>query len=96
VVQVSDGQAAAELARLLADSGRSAADSRRHQQRLDELASEPRFLEQFAGRWVALSDGGILAESSLDELLGKIAGAGAQRDDVAIRFVEGPGRVLIL
>ena len=57
----------------------------------------PRLIDAYPDQWVAVSQGTVLAHGpSLEQLLEKVDGAGVDRSEVIVRFIERTQRTVIL
>ncbi len=77
-----------------------ALDELRQAKRSGEVLSseQPRFLEEYLRRWVALHDGQVIASAeTLDDLLARVDEVDpASRSHILVRFIDDTQQTLIL
>jgi hypothetical protein len=87
----------AELLRLIGDPEQTARALRRFHRAAQALSSDdPRFIDRYDQKWVAVHGRDVIAAETLEQLLRDIDDAQIPRGEVVVRYIDRNERVLIL
>lgn len=97
VLTTASPERAEELRQLIGDPADVAAGLARLRESGHMFSSDqPRLIDKYVGRWIAVFDGRIVDAESLDVLLARLDEQGVARERVIVRLIDQNERILIL